>query len=207
MLGRSFLSLLRVSPGLRTERVLTLGLSLSGTRYPDAAHSTEFHRRALERLRAVPGVENVALTSTQFFNWSLVFPFNKPGQTPGDPAALTQEAAYDVVNPECFAALDIPLHRGRTVRRATTPFPRRRWSSSTNNSCGGSIRARTRWARRSRSASASRSRWRSSASSRTCAATARTPPRPRRCTSPTPRRPWGFPRCSCGRPERSRPRT
>ena len=113
LLGRSFFSLLRASPGLRTERVLTLGASLSDARYPDAPKSAEFYRRVLESVRAVPGVENVGMTSTQFFNWTMNFNFLKLGQAADDPAALRQTADYDAVNPECFAALDIPLLRGR----------------------------------------------------------------------------------------------
>ena len=113
LLGRSFLSLLRANPGFRTERVLTLGLSLALERYPDKAHETEFYRRVVEAVRSVPGVENVGLSTTQFFNWTMRFGFLKVGQPADDPAAARQAADYDAVNPDCFAALDIPLRRGR----------------------------------------------------------------------------------------------
>ena len=113
LLGRSFLALLHADPGLRTERILTLNLSLSDKRYPDLARRAEFYRRILETVRAVPGAENAGLTTTQFFNWSMHLGFLKPGQTAGDPALVRQAADYDVVNPECFAALNIPLRRGR----------------------------------------------------------------------------------------------
>ena len=113
LIGRSFLALVRSNPGMRTERVLTLNLSLPEKRYPDVARRAEFYRRVLESVRAVPGVENAALTTTQFFNWSMRFNFLKPGQAPADPALAWQSADYDAVNPDCFATLDIPLRRGR----------------------------------------------------------------------------------------------
>ncbi len=113
LLGRSFLSLLRADPGFRTERVLTLGMSLALERYPDKARSVDFYRHVLEAVRAVPGVENVGLSTTQFFNWTMRFTFLKAGQAGDDPAAAAQAADYDAINPECFATLDIPLRRGR----------------------------------------------------------------------------------------------
>ena len=113
LLGRSFLGLLRASPGFRTERVLTLGMSLGTGRYPDRAHSAEFYRRAVEAVRGVPGVENVGLSTTQFFNWTMRFGFLKVGQPGDDPAVARQTADYDAINPDCLAALEIPLRRGR----------------------------------------------------------------------------------------------
>ena len=113
LMARSFYGLLQVPPGMRTERVLTLGVSLSDTRYPDAARSTEFYRRSLEAVLALPGVENVALSSTQPFNWWLSFDFAKLGQAPQDAIAAGQRTNYDAVNPGYFSALDVPIRRGR----------------------------------------------------------------------------------------------
>ena len=120
LMGRSFLSLLRTAPGFRTERVMTFGLSLSDTRYPDAARRAEFYRRILTGTRAVPGLENVALTTTDFFNWTMSYRFIKPGQSQDDPVLAKQTADYDAVNPEFFAALDIPLRRGRVFEARDT---------------------------------------------------------------------------------------
>lgn len=113
LMVRSFLGLLNVAPGLRTERVLTLGLSLSDTRYENAAQRTDFYRRVLDTTRALPGVANVGLASTQPFNWNLAYTFTKPGQTAELATAAGQSATFDSVNPEFFAALDVPIRRGR----------------------------------------------------------------------------------------------
>lgn len=120
LLGRSFLGLLRTSPGLRTERVLSLGISLSESRYPDAPRRAEFYRQVLEQTGAVPGVAGVAMASTTPFNWSLTFPFLLDGQTAADPGAARQSACYDAVNPDYFATLDVPLRAGRSIAAGDT---------------------------------------------------------------------------------------
>ncbi len=68
-LGRSFLKLLNVDLGYRVDHVATLGVSLFGTRYetdyraPHAIRTLReprYYRQALDRLRAIPGVESAA---------------------------------------------------------------------------------------------------------------------------------------------------
>ncbi len=110
---RSFFGVLQVEPGLRTERVLTLGLSLAEARYPDTAARAAYYRQVLEKVGSVPGVESVGLSSTQPFNWSLSYPFLTAGQAPNDPAAAGQRVSFDCVNPRFFQALEIPLRAGR----------------------------------------------------------------------------------------------
>src|SRR5213079_1462822 len=49
-----------VPAGIDTERVLTASLSLPGTRYPGDAEKQDFWTRAIDRLRAIPGVDVLA---------------------------------------------------------------------------------------------------------------------------------------------------
>lgn len=57
LLLRSFATALRVDPGVRTEGVLTAGVTLSQrTRYPDDARQLAFFREVLDLMRAMPGV-------------------------------------------------------------------------------------------------------------------------------------------------------
>lgn len=60
LMGRGFLRLLGTDLGFRTDHVVTFNVSLSGTRY--SANHTEaiYYRQALDRLRAIPGVESAA---------------------------------------------------------------------------------------------------------------------------------------------------
>jgi predicted permease len=62
LLLRSFVSMIDADPGFRPDRVMTASLELPTARY-DASTSTEFYRRAAERVGALPGVEAVAFSS------------------------------------------------------------------------------------------------------------------------------------------------
>jgi putative ABC transport system permease protein len=59
-MGRSFLRLVGADLGFRTANVVTLNVSLSGTRWGAANGATLYYDDALARLRAVPGVESAA---------------------------------------------------------------------------------------------------------------------------------------------------
>jgi putative ABC transport system permease protein len=56
----SFTRLTSTDPGFEPERVLTLDLSLSETRYSTPVERADFFRRLGERIDAIPGVEGVA---------------------------------------------------------------------------------------------------------------------------------------------------
>ena len=113
LMGRSLLASLQRDIGVRLDRTQSATLSLSTTRYPDRPTRTEFYRRVLEQIRAVPGVEGTALTDTFLFSWYDAFYFLRPGQSADDPAARQQDAAEDSVSPETFRTLGIPLRQGR----------------------------------------------------------------------------------------------
>jgi predicted permease len=60
LMGRTFLRLLGTDLGFRTDHAVTLNVSLSGTRYEANHIQTEYYRQALDRLRAIPGVQDAA---------------------------------------------------------------------------------------------------------------------------------------------------
>jgi putative ABC transport system permease protein len=62
-MGRSFLKLLGIDLGYRTGHVVTLNVSLIGTSHEGQAAWRQYYGDALERLRAVPGVESAGATS------------------------------------------------------------------------------------------------------------------------------------------------
>ena len=59
-MGRSFLRLLGTDMGFRTDHVITLSATTDPTRGKDESRTREYYRQALERLRAIPGVESAA---------------------------------------------------------------------------------------------------------------------------------------------------
>jgi putative ABC transport system permease protein len=115
LLMRSYLRLQQVDPGFRPERVLSLQITAPASKYPQPAQIAEFFRQVAERIAAIPGVKSVggisappltALTA----NFALVIE--------GRPDTLvkpqTVVGIYGVT-PGYFAAMGIPLERGRFI--------------------------------------------------------------------------------------------
>jgi putative ABC transport system permease protein len=55
-MGRGFLRLMGADPGFRAARVVTMNVSLAGTRRTTESGSRQYYQEALARLRSVPGV-------------------------------------------------------------------------------------------------------------------------------------------------------
>ncbi|HEY6320119.1 MAG TPA: ABC transporter permease [Thermoanaerobaculia bacterium] len=116
LLLRSFSRLRSVDPGFSPDGVLTLTVSLPSARYPAAepGRQVSFQRRALERLRALPGVTAAATVAPLPFSGAdYVDSFRlegKPRPAPGE----MPSADVGGVSPGYFQAMRIPLLRGRT---------------------------------------------------------------------------------------------
>lgn len=113
LLLRSFVHLLRVDPGFDPHGVLTFQVNLSGGRYAEQPAIAQFYDQLSSRLTALPNVESVG-ASTQLpltenvDRWGVTIegrPLANPAQSP--------EADRYGVTPGYFAALRIPLLRGR----------------------------------------------------------------------------------------------
>jgi predicted permease len=112
LLIRSFTRLLNVNPGFDTNNLLTMNVSLPSGKYAQDAQVNNFYTQAVERLKALPGVQHVALTSHLPLSGSnRVRGFDIEGRTqPGENGPI---ANYRVVSPDFFATLGIPLKKGR----------------------------------------------------------------------------------------------
>jgi putative ABC transport system permease protein len=113
LLVQTFFHLLSVDPGFNPTRVLTFELSLPGTKYADTDHIVALYRNALERLRAVPGVESAGLVRTVPMGGAPDSTgIRIPGKARGDYTA-GPFAEYTIVSPGYFSAVGTPLLRGR----------------------------------------------------------------------------------------------
>ena len=118
LMARSFARLMSVNPGLRTNDVLTMQLTLPTARYPEEEKRAQFYRNLVERVEALPGVESAGAIQflpfrANFLNSRIsVWPFRVPG---APPVREGQEplADFRVVTPHFFTALGIPLRHGR----------------------------------------------------------------------------------------------
>jgi putative ABC transport system permease protein len=120
LMAKSFWKLLHVSPGFRTEHVLTARVTLPASRYPDVERIAAFQSDVLERVRNLPGIQSAGLTaylplSGTDNRWS----FFIEGRPPL-PVGTYNAADYRPVSPGYFEAIGIPLVRGRGFTSADT---------------------------------------------------------------------------------------
>jgi putative ABC transport system permease protein len=120
LLIRSFLRLQGLDSGFQTDGVVTARVSLPGARYNEPARIASFYQEALQRIRALPGVQQAAGVSfmpmagpgigTSFYR--LDQPVPEPGQAP--------IAEVRPVTPGFFRAMGIPHLAGRDIGDADT---------------------------------------------------------------------------------------
>jgi putative ABC transport system permease protein len=104
-----------VEVGISTERVLTAGVSLPAGRYPESDDRQAFWKRALEQVRALPGVEAAALADSRppqdsgnLNNFDLEDRPALPGQN-------QPVCTWVGVSPEFFRTVGLRLERGRLL--------------------------------------------------------------------------------------------
>ena len=111
---RSLLSLGRIDPGFRAGNVLTLRVSLPRTRYESAAQIRAFVDTALERMRAIPGVQaagGIDDLPLQGGSVQPIVPEGRPELLPRDQPTVEVRKITQGYLP----AMSIPLLRGRDV--------------------------------------------------------------------------------------------
>ncbi|MCI0489536.1 MAG: ABC transporter permease [Blastocatellia bacterium] len=113
LLLRSFARLLDVAPGFDTKNLLTMSVSALGPNYEEDAQVLNFHREALRRIEALPGVEAVGLVSNLPFSGN----YDRSGMLIEEkPIANTADAPSPErygIDPGYLRAMRIPLLRGR----------------------------------------------------------------------------------------------
>ena len=113
LLMRSFYQLRSADPGFDARGVLTFSVDLPPLKYKTDAQQIEFYSRALEKLRALPGV--TAAGATDVFPLGgddTVLTFEQVGKPPA-PVGKSPSASFRRVTPGYFKSLRIALKRGR----------------------------------------------------------------------------------------------
>jgi putative ABC transport system permease protein len=122
LLVRSFVHLQRVDTGIDTSNVLTTRLALTGPRYPTTTAVQRFFDEVSDRLKQAPGILQVAATSALPLaggGFYLGRVFLKEGQAE-PPAAPDYPAQWNVITPEYFTTMRIPVLGGRAFLRSDT---------------------------------------------------------------------------------------
>jgi putative ABC transport system permease protein len=113
LMVRSFARLLAVNPGFDPENVLTVQLSLLGSKYREPQMQAAFVERALERLATLPGVQSagavVAPPFGRFPGGSRGFEIENRPQQPNE----IRNARFNACSPNYFGALNTRLLKGR----------------------------------------------------------------------------------------------
>jgi putative ABC transport system permease protein len=121
---RTFAALEAVDPGFNPHNVISMIVSVSGSKEEDPGRRELFYRQLIERVRSLPGVQaagaiNHLPLAGDLWGWHFAIegrPKPRPGEKPG--------AVYRMVTPGYFAAMQLPIVRGRDITdsdNATAP--------------------------------------------------------------------------------------
>jgi len=113
LLIRTFANLRQVDPGFDPGNVLTFEVAPNGERYETTAQNADYFRRALERLRILPGVESAAVTSNLPLGAWLNFGVGVAGKP--DSVASTE---IRMITPDYFKVMKMSVRRGRGFNEA-----------------------------------------------------------------------------------------
>ena len=117
---RSFFALQSVDPGFNPHNVLSMVVSVAGSKEAEPGHRAVFYPQLLDRLRSLPGVEAAAginhlPLAGDMWGWPFKIegrPKSLPGESPS--------GVYRMVTPGYFQAMRLPLLRGRDITAEDT---------------------------------------------------------------------------------------
>lgn len=111
---KSFWRLQAIDPGVKSDRLVTAGLSLSFADYPNGSpQRTQLFTQALETLSTLPGVTSVgAISHLPLGGRTMKLPFRIAGETNATEAD-ERVTDYRVVSPSFFETAGVELKKGR----------------------------------------------------------------------------------------------
>jgi putative ABC transport system permease protein len=112
LLIRTFVALRGVDPGFNPHNVLTMDMSLTGERYQKTAGVAQLGHDGLERLKAIPGVEDATFTCCLPLAGQFGLPFTIVGR-PVENQRDTPGAGWMSTAPGYYNTFKIPILRGR----------------------------------------------------------------------------------------------
>jgi len=125
LMVRSYWALSRVDPGFEADGALTFRLALPASRYGGAQQRARQVEEIIDRLRALPGVEEVAATNYLPLGGQLsAFAHRPEGWSAGSDELPPMLAAFDVT-PGFFSALGIELEAGDGFEQSDVDGSRR----------------------------------------------------------------------------------
>jgi putative ABC transport system permease protein len=118
LMVRTVLNLMNVDAGFDRSRLVTFGVALPAAAYSTFDRQVQVYQRLIDRLGAMPGVDNVSIVSgLPPQRQANGFGTDLEDYTPR-PAVLDVVDYYQTVTAGYFEAMRIPIVRGRTFREA-----------------------------------------------------------------------------------------
>ncbi len=123
LMVNSLLRLQRVSPGFRTQNILTMQLSLPKAKYPNDRPelAVGFYGQLIERVRTLPGVQSVGVSTSLPFTdsgWGKLLTLeDRPAPKSIQEVSNVQ---YSQLSSDYFSTLGIPLTKGRYLSERDT---------------------------------------------------------------------------------------
>ena len=112
LLGKSFVKLMNVNTGYDPHNVLTLSTYVYGARYQKPEVELNYYNQAMERVRAIPGIESAAMVSTLPLSGFDRRGFHILERRLANDAEAPAVDAYSV-SPDYFRVMHIQIKRGR----------------------------------------------------------------------------------------------
>jgi putative ABC transport system permease protein len=125
LLSATLMRLQKVDPGFDSSNVLAAESSLPESKYKTDAQQTAFYDLVLDKLRAIPGVIDVAGVSILPLSGNnMVISLALEGEPHGEGIPTAHGEMLDVVTPDFFRVMKIPLKAGRlfSAQEDSTPL-------------------------------------------------------------------------------------
>lgn len=116
---RSFVQVIRVEPGIRTQNLLVLDIELRSSAYSQPRHWEAFFSTLLERVRQLPHVKSAGTTTG--LPTRGVAMIDSSFRAEGQDESVALETAIDVVSPGYFRTAEIPVLKGRAFNENDGP--------------------------------------------------------------------------------------
>jgi predicted permease len=118
LLTRSFMRVLNVNPGFNPHNVVTASMILPAARYHDLARETDFVDRALQEIRAIPGVLSASAITPLPLSFN---EYDTDYQLEGDAPGTSRNTEIGYLEPDYAKTMQIPVLQGREFNAADTP--------------------------------------------------------------------------------------
>jgi predicted permease len=116
---RTLWNLRAVQPGFVADRVLTMRIGVAANEFTSEDQQLQFYEQLLQRVRALPGVQNAALTDDLPLEGGSMQPVAVEGR-PVVEMADQPEVSVRLLSPQFMKTMGIPVVRGREFTDADT---------------------------------------------------------------------------------------